>query len=123
ASFRKIRGAEVSMIFQEPMTSLNPVFTVGDQVAEVLEIHSKLNAKQRKARVLELFKKVKIDDPERRYHAYPSQLSGGQRQRVMIAMALAMNTKLLIADEPTTALDVTVQNSILDLIRNLKDEF
>ncbi len=122
-SFRKLRGKDMSMIFQEPMTSLNPVFKVGEQVEEVLTIHTKLSHKDRKKRVLELFETVKIDDPERRYHAYPSQLSGGQRQRVMIAMALAMDTKLLIADEPTTALDVTVQGRILELLCELKDKF
>lgn len=121
--FRKLRGSQMSMIFQEPMTSLNPVFKVGHQVEEVLEIHTKLNAKERKARVLELFRTVELDSPERRYHAYPNQLSGGQRQRVMIAMALATETKLLIADEPTTALDVTVQGKILDLLRDLIKRF
>ena len=119
---RKLRGAQMSMIFQEPMTSLNPVFKVGDQVAEVLEVHGVTNAKERYKRVIELFSKVQIPEPERRYHAYPNQLSGGQRQRVMIAMALAMNTRLLIADEPTTALDVTVQGEILNLIRSLQKE-
>ena len=121
--FRKLRGGEMSMIFQEPMTSLNPVFKVGHQVEEVLEIHTKLSHKERKKRVIDLFKTVELDDPERRYHAYPNQLSGGQRQRVMIAMALAANTTLLIADEPTTALDVTVQGKILDLLRDLIKRF
>ena len=123
-AYRKLRGCAMSMVFQEPMTSLNPVFTVGDQVAEVLQIHKpSLSAKERKAQVLSLFKKVQIDSAERRYYAYPHELSGGQRQRVMIAMALAMRTQLLIADEPTTALDVTVQKEILELITHLKDEF
>ncbi|MBI1363054.1 MAG: dipeptide ABC transporter ATP-binding protein [Proteobacteria bacterium] len=119
---RLLRGAQMSMIFQEPMTSLNPVFKVGDQVAEVLAVHGVGDAKSRYKRVIELFSKVQIPEPERRYHAYPNQLSGGQRQRVMIAMALAMNTRLLIADEPTTALDVTVQGEILSLIRSLQKE-
>jgi len=123
SEFRKLRGREMSMIFQEPMTSLNPVFKVGEQVAEVLAIHTDMNAAERKARVIELFKTVRIDNPERRYHAYPNQMSGGQRQRVMIAMALAMNTKLLIADEPTTALDVTVQGEILKLLKELQKKF
>ena len=122
-AFRRLRGSQMSMIFQEPMTSLNPVFKVGHQVEEVLEIHTKLNKKDRKNKVLELFRIVEIDHPERRYHAYPNQLSGGQRQRVMIAMALATETKLLIADEPTTALDVTVQGKILDLLRGLIKRF
>lgn len=119
---RPLRGAHISMIFQEPMTSLNPVLKVGDQVAEVLEVHTKLSRRERKARVLELFEKVKIDNPKQRYNAYPNQLSGGQRQRVMIAMALAMDIELLIADEPTTALDVTVQGEILKLIKDLQKE-
>jgi peptide/nickel transport system ATP-binding protein len=119
---RRLRGAQMSMIFQEPMTSLNPVFTVGDQVAEVLAVHGVGDAKSRYKRVIELFNKVQIPEPERRYHAYPNQLSGGQRQRVMIAMALAMNTRLLVADEPTTALDVTVQGEILNLIRTLQKD-
>ena len=119
---RKLRGVKMSMIFQEPMTSLNPVMTVGAQVAEVFEIHSNLPKSEIQSKVIELFNKVQIKEPERRYYDYPFQLSGGQRQRVMIAMALAMKPQLLIADEPTTALDVTVQQEILTLINNLKDE-
>lgn len=120
---RRLRGAQMSMIFQEPMTSLNPVMTVGKQVAEVLEIHTTLSADARKKRVLELFNRVQIDRAAERYNAYPHELSGGQRQRVMIAMALALHTKLLIADEPTTALDVTVQQEILQLLKTLQKEF
>lgn len=121
-SIRPLRGARMSMIFQEPMTSLNPVLKVGEQVAEVLEVHTKLSAKERKLKVIDLFKQVQIDQPERRYNTYPNQLSGGQRQRVMIAMALAMDIDLLIADEPTTALDVTVQGEILKLIKSLQQQ-
>lgn len=108
------------MIFQEPMSSLNPVFTIGDQIAEVLRIHLGMGRKQSRERVLELLKEVGIPSPETKIDAYPSQLSGGQQQRVMIAMAIACEPKLLIADEPTTALDVTIQKQIIDLLESLR---
>ncbi len=114
-----LRGSRISMIFQQPVSSLNPVFTVGNQVAEVLEIHRKLPRKEAFERAVSLLKQVGIPDPERRAWAYPHEMSGGQAQRVMIAMALALNPELLIADEPTTALDVTIQAQILDLIREM----
>lgn len=117
----KIRGNEISVIFQEPMTSLNPVFTVSRQISEPLMIHQGMNKKQAAAKAVELLSDVKIPNPEVVAKQYPHQLSGGMRQRVMIAMALACRPKLLIADEPTTALDVTIQAQILDLLRNLKD--
>jgi peptide/nickel transport system ATP-binding protein len=118
-----IRGNAVSMIFQEPMTSLNPVFRIGKQIDEVLELHEKsMNEEARHARVLELLDMVGIANGAGVYRMYPHELSGGMRQRVMIAMALACNPKLIIADEPTTALDVTIQAQILDLLRNLKDK-
>jgi microcin C transport system ATP-binding protein len=119
---RRVRGNDITMVFQEPMTSLNPLHTVAQQMDEILELHSPLNAKQRRARSIEMLKKVGIREAESRLEAYPHQLSGGQRQRVMIAMALANNPDLLIADEPTTALDVTVQAQILELLRELKGE-
>lgn len=119
---RQIRGRDISMIFQEPGTSLNPVYKVGDQVAEVLRIHFPLSKADAREQVLQLFREVGIPEPHLRIDAYPHELSGGQKQRVMIAMALACNPKLLIADEPTTALDVTIQKQILDLIRKLRDE-
>ena len=117
---RKLRGADISMIFQEPMTSLNPVFTVGFQLTEVLQLHMGLSASDAKKRALALLAEVGIPDPEFKINAYPSQMSGGQQQRVMIAMAIACEPKLLIADEPTTALDVTIQKQILDLIAELQ---
>ncbi|MFO7171463.1 MAG: ABC transporter ATP-binding protein [Bacillota bacterium] len=119
---RKIRGNEISMIFQEPMTSLNPVFTVGDQIAEAIMLHQGLNYKEAMAKAVEMLRLVGIPAPEKRVKDYPHQMSGGMRQRVMIAMALSCNPKLLIADEPTTALDVTIQAQILDLMRKLKKE-
>jgi len=122
-ALRKIRGNKISMIFQEPMTSLNPVHTIEQQVGEVLKIHRGLSDKATRERVLDLLDKVGIDDPKGRLRSYPHQLSGGQRQRVMIAMALANDPDLLIADEPTTALDVTIQAQILDLLLKLKAEF
>jgi len=122
ARMRNIRGNRISMIFQEPMTSLNPVFSVGDQVAEVIELHKKLSKEEIKNRVIESFMLVGIPDAETRLDEYPHQMSGGMRQRVMIAMALACNPKLMIADEPTTALDVTIQAQILDLMNKLKSE-
>ena len=121
---RKIRGQEMAMIFQEPMTSLNPVFTCGDQIMEVIQIHNKdISSQEAAERALEMLKKVGIPSPERRFHEYPHQLSGGMRQRVMIAMSMSCNPRLLIADEPTTALDVTIQAQILDLMRKLQSEF
>jgi len=117
---RKIRGNRISMIFQEPMTSLNPVFPVGDQVAEVLRLHQKLPRRQSRERVVEIFRQVGIPAAETRLDDYPHQMSGGMRQRVMIAMALACTPRLMIADEPTTALDVTIQAQILDLMNRLK---
>ncbi len=120
AEMRKIRGKEISMIFQEPMTSLNPVLSVGRQIGETLRLHEGMSAPQAERRSIEILTLVGIPAPERRVREYPHQLSGGMRQRVMIAMALACNPKLLIADEPTTALDVTIQAQILDLMRDLK---
>src|SRR6476661_2995137 len=117
---RKLRGAEISMIFQEPMTSLNPVFTVGYQLEEVLQLHMGLHGRAARKRAIDVLRETGIPEPERRIDAYPSQLSGGQQQRVMIAMAIACEPKLLIADEPTTALDVTIQKQILDLIAALQ---
>ena len=119
--FRKIRGNEVSIIFQDPMTSLNPVYTIGNQIVEVIRLHTKKNKQEAWARAEELLELVGINEPEKRLKQYPHELSGGMRQRVMIAMALACNPKIIIADEPTTALDVTIQAQILDLLRNLKD--
>jgi dipeptide transport system ATP-binding protein len=122
ADRRKIIGKDIAMIFQEPMASLNPCFTVGMQIEEVLRTHTDLDRKARRARAIDLFKAVGIPDPEDRLGHYPHQMSGGQCQRVMIATALACNPKLLIADEPTTALDVTIQKQILDLLMRLQAE-
>jgi len=119
---RKIRGNDIAMIFQEPMTSLNPVFTCGNQVMEAIILHQKVDKIEARKRALEMFRLVGIPDPHRRLDEYPHQLSGGLRQRVMIAMALSCNPKLLICDEPTTALDVTIQAQILDLLRKLQRE-
>lgn len=120
---RRIRGNRVSMIFQEPMSSLNPVYTIGNQLLEPLKLHRKMDKAEAELEALRLLARTGIDDPESRFHAYPYQLSGGQRQRVMIAMALACSPSLLIADEPTTALDVTIQAQILDLIRDIQQEY
>jgi len=117
-----IRGKDISVIFQEPMTSLNPVFTVGEQIAEVLRLHMGMGMAQARARVVELLGEVGIPDPQLRVNSYPHEMSGGQQQRVMIAMAIACEPKLLIADEPTTALDVTIQAQILDLIAKLQEK-
>lgn len=122
AAIRKVRGNEISMIFQEPMTSLNPVFTIGSQIEEVLILHQKLKKQEARAQAVLLLHKVGIPNAERRIHDYPHQLSGGMRQRVMIAIALACSPDLLIADEPTTALDVTTQAQILDLMNDLREE-
>ena len=118
---RRLRGEKMAMIFQEPMTALNPVIKVGEQIREMLEIHSGLSASDQRKRVLEVMADVNLPDHEKMYHSYPHQLSGGQRQRIMIAMALALEPGLLIADEPTTALDVTTQAQILDLIKDIQD--
>ncbi|MDP4221640.1 MAG: ABC transporter ATP-binding protein [Bacteroidota bacterium] len=118
---RSIRGNKIGMIFQEPMTSLNPVFTVGNQIEESILLHEKVSKEEAKSRAIEMLKKVGIPAPEQRYREYPHQLSGGMRQRIMIAMALACNPSILIADEPTTALDVTVQAQILELIKSLQE--
>src|ERR1700731_768684 len=120
---RAIRGADIAMIFQEPMTSLNPVHTVGAQIAEAVSVHLKLSHRAAAERAIEMLDLVGIPSPERRVHEYPHQLSGGMRQRVMIAMALSCKPKLLIADEPTTALDVTIQAQILDLLSDLQRQF
>ena len=122
ADMRRIRGNDISMIFQEPMTSLNPVFTIGNQITEAVRLHQGLNKKDALAKAVEALKLVGIPVPERRVHEYPHQLSGGMRQRAMIAMALSCNPKVLIADEPTTALDVTIEAQILDLMRTLQEE-
>jgi oligopeptide/dipeptide ABC transporter ATP-binding protein len=122
AQLRELRGDRISMIFQEPMSSLNPAFTIGDQIAEVLLRHRKIGKKDAREQAIGLLRKVRIPSPERRYDDHPHRLSGGMRQRAMIAMALACSPKLLIADEPTTALDVTIQAQILDLMRLLREE-
>ena len=121
ARLRDLRGTRMAMIFQEPMTALNPVMTVGDQIAEVLEIHTELSEPDRRQRVLEIMRAVHLPEPERLIDVYPHQISGGQRQRIMIAAALVLDPALLIADEPTTALDVTTQAQILKLIRELQE--
>ena len=122
SEIQKIRGNRISMIFQQPQSSLNPVYTVGDQLAEVFDIHQDLSKTEAWERSVELLRMVGIPDPEQKAYAYPHEMSGGQAQRVMIAMALALHPELLIADEPTTALDVTIQAQILDLIRNLRSQ-
>jgi oligopeptide/dipeptide ABC transporter ATP-binding protein len=122
ARLRELRGNRMSMIFQEPMTSLNPAFTIGDQIVEVIVRHRRLGRREARERAIEMLRRVRIPAPERRFDDYPHKLSGGMRQRAMIAMALACGPRLLIADEPTTALDVTVQAQILDLMRALRDE-
>jgi len=121
-AMRKIRGNEISMIFQEPMTSLNPVFTIGNQIGEAIRLHQGLGRKETREKTIEMLRLVKIADPEQRIDDYPHQLSGGMRQRVMIAMALSCNPSLLIADEPTTALDVTIQAQILELMKELQQK-
>ena len=123
ARMRRIRGPGIAMVFQEPMTSLNPVFTIGEQVIETIRAHERLSQRALHARALEMLEKVGIPSAARRMADYPHQLSGGQRQRVMLAIALACRPRLLIADEPTTALDVTIQAQILDLMMDLRDEF
>ncbi len=123
AEMCRVRGAEIALIFQEPMTALNPVFTVGDQIAETLVVHGRADWKAARAESVALLAAVRMPEPDRRARDYPHQLSGGQRQRVMIAMALACRPALVIADEPTTALDVTIQAEILDLLREMKAEF
>ena len=119
---REIRGNDIAMIFQEPMTSLNPVYTVGDQIAEAIILHQKVSKSKAREKTVEMLRKVEIPEPAKRFSEYPHQLSGGMRQRVMIAMALSCTPKLLIADEPTTALDVTIQAQILDLMRGLSKD-
>ena len=122
SEIRQVRGKQISMVFQEPMTSLNPVFTIGHQIGEVLEIHTTLSKEEVRKEVVRLLEKVHIPSPERRIDQYPHEMSGGMKQRVMIAMALACSPDLLIADEPTTALDVTIQAQILELLKELQQE-
>jgi oligopeptide/dipeptide ABC transporter ATP-binding protein len=122
-AMRAVRGAEIAMIFQEPTTSLNPVFTVGDQIAEAIRLHRDVGRSDARTQAIEMLRTVEIPEPERRYDEYPHQLSGGMRQRVMIGMALSCHPRLLIADEPTTALDVTIQAQILDLLGDLQRRF
>jgi oligopeptide/dipeptide ABC transporter ATP-binding protein len=122
SEMRAIRGNEISMIFQEPMTSLNPVFTIGNQICEAIELHQDLSKSAMRDKAVEMLRLVGIPSPEKRVHDYPHQMSGGMRQRVMIAMALSCNPNVLIADEPTTALDVTIQAQILDLLRDLQQK-
>ncbi|MCW5875626.1 MAG: ABC transporter ATP-binding protein [Anaerolineales bacterium] len=121
AEMTRVRGRQISMIFQQPKSSLNPVFTIAEQIIEVFKIHENISDEEAKASAIELLRRVGIPDPERKANAYPHELSGGQAQRVMIAMALALRPKLLIADEPTTALDATIQAQILDLMQDLRD--
>lgn len=123
SEMRSIRGNKMAMIFQDPMTSLNPVFTVGNQIVEAIRIHQKLSSKEAREKAIEMLKLVGIPAPEKRIDDFPHRMSGGMRQRVMIAMALSCHPKLLIADEPTTALDVTIQAQILDLISEMKEKF
>ena len=120
---RAVRGAEISLIFQEPSTALNPVFSVGDQIAEALIVHGRASKREARIQAIDLLRSVRIPDPESRIASYPHQLSGGQRQRVMIAVALACRPSLVIADEPTTALDVTIQAEILDLLREMRSAY
>jgi oligopeptide/dipeptide ABC transporter ATP-binding protein len=123
AEMEEIRGNHISMIFQEPMTSLNPLYTAGQQIAEAIALHQHLSRKDAMDGAIDMLRRVSIPEPERRAHAYPHQMSGGMRQRVMIAMALSCNPKVLIADEPTTALDVTIQAQILELMRELRERY
>ncbi len=122
-AMRNIRGGEIAIVFQEPMMSLNPLYTIGDQIAEAVQVHQKVHRKEAMDRALEMLTKVQISAPKQRLNEYPHQMSGGMRQRVMIALAMSCNPSILIADEPTTALDVTVQAQILDLMNELQQDF